>query len=50
LSRQLDQAAELLRAAGWQVAVARADSTVDDVWRELSRPGGLGGTTLRMPA
>lgn len=38
LDRQRDDAVELLRAAGWQVAVARADSTVDEVWRVLGRP------------
>jgi hypothetical protein len=30
----------LLRAAGWLVAVARADSAVEQVWAELGRPGG----------
>jgi uncharacterized protein (DUF58 family) len=50
LATQCDEAAEMLRAAGWQVAVARADSTVDDVWRELGRPGGLPGSAMRMPA
>jgi uncharacterized protein (DUF58 family) len=48
LAGQRDQVAELLRSAGWQVAVAGAGSTVDEVWRALGRrpPGG----TLRMPA
>jgi uncharacterized protein (DUF58 family) len=45
LDRQRDDAAELLRAAGWQVAVARADSPVDDVWRELGRPSAAGSTS-----
>jgi uncharacterized protein (DUF58 family) len=36
LDRQRDDAADLLRAAGWQVAVARADQTIADVWAALA--------------
>jgi uncharacterized protein (DUF58 family) len=39
LDAQRDEAAALLRAAGWQVAVARPDTTVEQVWSELG-PGG----------
>jgi len=38
LAAQRDEAADLLRAAGWQVAVAPAGVSVADVWRELSSP------------
>jgi uncharacterized protein (DUF58 family) len=38
LARQRDEAADLLRASGWQVAVARADQSVADVWAVLSGP------------
>jgi uncharacterized protein (DUF58 family) len=38
LSRQRDEAVALLRAAGWRVAVARADRSVADVWAELGQP------------
>jgi uncharacterized protein (DUF58 family) len=38
LVRQREDAARLLRAAGWRVAVARADSPVEQVWRELTGP------------
>jgi uncharacterized protein (DUF58 family) len=52
LAGQREDAARLLRAAGWRVAVARADRTVADVWAELGDPapaapvtaGTLGGT------
>ncbi len=40
LDAQRDAAVALLRAAGWLVAVARADSAVEQVWAELGRPGG----------
>ena len=40
LTRQRDDAARLLRAAGWQVAVARADTFVEQVWSELAGPAG----------
>ena len=52
LSGQREDAARLLRAAGWRVAVARADLSVGEVWAELGTPtparpvtvGGLHGT------
>jgi uncharacterized protein (DUF58 family) len=43
LTRQQEAAADLLRAGGWQVAVAGAGDTVADVWAELVRPGVLQG-------
>jgi uncharacterized protein (DUF58 family) len=49
LDKQRDDAAELLRAAGWQVAVARADTTLAEVWRELGRLSVAGGP-VRTPA
>ena len=46
LDRQRDDAAALLRAAGWHVAVARADSPLEQVWAELTAAaparGGMG--------
>jgi uncharacterized protein (DUF58 family) len=55
LTRQRDEAAGLLRAGGWHVAVARADQTVADVWSQLgpsrfaaSRPAAAGG--IEVPA
>jgi hypothetical protein len=38
LGRQREDAAALLRRAGWRVAVARADKPVTDVWAELGGP------------
>ena len=38
LARQRDEAAALLRAAGWRVAVASADRDVAEVWAELGDP------------
>jgi uncharacterized protein (DUF58 family) len=38
LATQREEAATLLRAAGWRVAVARADLTVADVWAGLGGP------------
>jgi uncharacterized protein (DUF58 family) len=38
LARQRDEAATVLRAAGWRVAVARADRDVAEVWAELGDP------------
>jgi uncharacterized protein (DUF58 family) len=38
LGRQREDAAALLRRAGWRVAVARADKPVADVWAELGGP------------
>ncbi|MGY1855844.1 DUF58 domain-containing protein [Modestobacter sp. SYSU DS0290] len=35
---QQQRAAELLTAAGWQVALARADTGVDQLWRSLGTP------------
>ncbi|MGY1845071.1 DUF58 domain-containing protein [Modestobacter sp. SYSU DS0875] len=35
---QQQQAAELLAAAGWQVALARADAGVDQLWQSLGTP------------
>jgi uncharacterized protein (DUF58 family) len=50
LDRQRDEASELLRASGWQVAVARSHSTVEEVWRDLGLRTAGPGTTVRMPA
>jgi uncharacterized protein (DUF58 family) len=41
LDRQRDEAVALLRAAGGQVAVARAGSSVADVWTALAGPLGV---------
>jgi uncharacterized protein (DUF58 family) len=41
LTRQQEAAADLLRAGGWQVAVAGAGATVADVWAQVARPGVL---------
>jgi uncharacterized protein (DUF58 family) len=41
LTRQREDAASLLRAAGWRVAVARADRSVADVWAALGGAAGL---------
>jgi uncharacterized protein (DUF58 family) len=38
LDSQREAAAALLRAAGWRVAVARADSPVAEVWSDLGAP------------
>jgi uncharacterized protein (DUF58 family) len=40
LDRQREDAATLLRAAGWVVAVATAERSVADVWAELARSSG----------
>jgi uncharacterized protein (DUF58 family) len=52
LATQREDAATLLRAAGWRVAVARADTTVAEVWATLGEPAqaeaalpGLRGST-----
>ena len=37
-ARQRGEAVALRRAAGWRVAVARADRSVTDVWAELGQP------------
>ena len=44
LARQREDAATLLRAAGWRVADARADRSVADVWADL---GGTGWARAR---
>jgi uncharacterized protein (DUF58 family) len=41
LTRQQEAAADLLRAGGWQVAVAGAGDSVSDVWARVTRPGAL---------
>lgn len=41
LTRQQEAAADLLRAGGWQVAVAGAGDGVADVWARVVRPGVL---------
>jgi uncharacterized protein (DUF58 family) len=38
LATQREAAATLLRAAGWRVAVARADRSVAEVWADLGAP------------
>ena len=38
LDTQREEVATLLRAAGWQVAVARPDTPVEQVWAELGGP------------
>ena len=50
LARQRDEAAALLRAGGWRVAIARADQAVAEVWAQLgpspeaaARPAAAGG-------
>ncbi|MGY1603449.1 DUF58 domain-containing protein [Geodermatophilus sp. SYSU D00815] len=43
LDRQRDDAAALLRAAGWRVAIARADVAVEQVWAELTGPATVAG-------
>ena len=50
LSRQRDEAAALLRAAGWRVAVARADRSVEEVWAELTGPAPVAARPLGVPA
>jgi uncharacterized protein (DUF58 family) len=40
LAHQRADAADLLRAAGWRVAVAGADRSVGDTWAELGGPTG----------
>jgi uncharacterized protein (DUF58 family) len=55
LARQRDEAARLLRAGGWHVALARADQSVEEVWSQLGpsrlaavRPAAAGG--IEVPA
>jgi uncharacterized protein (DUF58 family) len=45
LARQRDDAAALLRQAGWRVAVARADRSVAEVWAELGGPAAASGAS-----
>ncbi|MFP5371273.1 MAG: DUF58 domain-containing protein [Actinomycetes bacterium] len=42
LARQREEAAALLAAAGWRVALARADRPLADVWADLGDPLGAG--------
>jgi uncharacterized protein (DUF58 family) len=42
LDAQREEVATLLRAAGWQVAVARPDTPVEQVWAELGGPATAG--------
>ena len=43
LARQREEAARLLRSAGWRVVVAGAATRLEDVWASLGTPtGGLG--------
>ncbi|WP_324277396.1 hypothetical protein [Blastococcus brunescens] len=46
LAAQREDAAALLRAAGWRVAVARADRTVAQVWADLGGPLPAGATSV----
>jgi hypothetical protein len=46
LARQRDDAAELLGAAGWRVAVARADQSVAAVWATLNATGAPAGPVV----
>jgi hypothetical protein len=39
LAREQEEAAVLLRDAGWRVAVARAGQPVEDVWAALTSAG-----------
>jgi uncharacterized protein (DUF58 family) len=49
LARQREDAASLLRAAGWRVTDARADRSVADVWGDLGAPVGAVGGYGRAP-
>ncbi|UOY02919.1 DUF58 domain-containing protein [Blastococcus sp. PRF04-17] len=50
LARQREDAAALLRQAGWRVAIAGADRSVGDVWAELGGPGSPGAAHVPSPA
>jgi uncharacterized protein (DUF58 family) len=50
LDAQRDEVLALLRAAGWQVAVARPDATVEQVWAELGRGGAAAPAAALGPA
>jgi len=43
LTRQQEAAADLLRAAGWQVTVAGAAESVADAWARVARPTAVPG-------
>ena len=45
LTRQQEDAASLLRAAGWQVVLASAGRSVEEVWAEFGRPGAVPAAT-----
>jgi hypothetical protein len=49
LARQRDDAAALLRAAGWQVAIVPVGTSIADVWNELGRPVAAPLAHLRTP-
>jgi uncharacterized protein (DUF58 family) len=49
LARQREEAARLLRSAGWRVAVAGSGHGVEDVWAMLGAPAGAPGP-LGVPA
>jgi uncharacterized protein (DUF58 family) len=46
LASQREDAATLLRAAGWRVAVARADTGIPDVWATLGAPAQADAVTV----
>jgi uncharacterized protein (DUF58 family) len=50
LDAQRDEVLSLLGAAGWLVAVARPDVSVEQVWSELGRDGSPAATGARGPA
>jgi uncharacterized protein (DUF58 family) len=54
LARQREDAATLLRAAGWRVADARPDRSVADVWADLGTPvgsaAGFGRESIGVPS
>jgi hypothetical protein len=51
LVRQQNEAAALLRSAGWSVALAGADRSVEQVWAELSGlTWAVAGGAVGMPA
>ncbi|MGY1691822.1 DUF58 domain-containing protein [Geodermatophilus sp. SYSU D01105] len=50
LTRQQEAAADVLRAGGWQVALASAESSVASVWAQLGRPGAAPAGLRGVPA
>ena len=50
LDAQREEVAALLRAAGWQVAVARPDLTVEQVWAELGSGPASAPASPALPA